>query len=186
MFDVGEMELSCPFKITAMGSVRQFVDDIDASFRSYGDDLGFEVVEEVIFCGEQCAYLRSVPDHHAVGLLSIALRAQLDPNRRSKVLSCGMQLGSYAQLRDAAKFLVEDGCRLISLPAELHPGIDYALHVLDLDGNCIQLYYSMEQIGWDGRPRPVYERRRVGDGWPDTIEALSDTYANRNFQGPQA
>ena len=50
-------------------------------------------------------------------------------------------------------------CRPI--PPELYPGIDYAAFALDPDGHCIQLYYYMEQIGWDGRVRPAAERRKV-------------------------
>ena len=34
------------------------------------------------------------------------------------------------------------------------------------DGHCIQLYYYMEQVGWDGRPRPAALRRHVQDPGP--------------------
>ena len=55
---------------------------------------------------------------------------------------------------------------------------------LDPDGHCIQLYYYMEQIGWDGRARPAAERRRVNGNWPEALEPLSDTYVDQIFQGP--
>jgi hypothetical protein len=42
----------------------------------------------------------------------------------------------------------------------------------------------MEQVGWDGRPRPAAQRRRVGPDWPQTIEGLPDTYTDQTFQGP--
>jgi hypothetical protein len=42
----------------------------------------------------------------------------------------------------------------------------------------------MEQIGWDGRPRPASERRRVNGQWPALLEPLSDTYVDQVFQGP--
>jgi hypothetical protein len=43
----------------------------------------------------------------------------------------------------------------------------------------------MEQIGWDGRPRPQSERRKVEPGvWPKALEAMSDTYQGEPFLGP--
>lgn len=56
--------------------------------------------------------------------------------------------------------------------------------MLDPDGHLVQLYYYMEQVGWDGRPRPRADRRAVGPEWPETLEPLSDTYVDQTFQGP--
>jgi hypothetical protein len=100
-------------------------------------------------------------------------------------MSFGVEVGSYAQLREAVAFLKSHGVTFVdAIPPELHPGIDYAAFALDPDGHCIQLYYYMEQIGWDGRPRPAGQRRQVGPVWPETLEPLSDTYADQVFQGP--
>ena len=95
-------------------------------------------------------------------------------------------MANYRQLREAVQFLTAHGCRIVdSIPPDLYPGIDYAAHVLDPDGHCIQLYYYMEQIGWDGRVRPASERRKVnGREWPEVLQPLSDTYADQVFQGP--
>ena len=96
-----------------------------------------------------------------------------------------MQVATYKQLRDAIAFLRTNGLRFIdTIPFELHPGIDYAAHAVGPDGHCIELYHAMEQVGWDGRPRPAAQRRRVAPDWPQTIEALPDTYADQILQGP--
>ena len=93
-------------------------------------------------------------------------------------------MANYAQLRQAVDFLKAEGCRFVDIPPELYPGIDYAAFAIDPDGHCIQLYYYMEQIGWDGRVRPASERRRVNGQWPETLEPLSDTYVDQVYQGP--
>jgi hypothetical protein len=87
-------------------------------------------------------------------------------------------------LREAVAFLKAQGCTLIDLPPELYPGIDYAAFARDPDGHCIQLYYYMEQIGWDGSVRPASARRRVTGEWPQALEPLSDSYVDQVFQGP--
>ena len=56
---------------------------------------------------------------------------------------------------------------------------------IDPDGHAIQLYYYMEQVGWDGQPRPAAARRRTDNAnWPDELDALSDTFLGQAFQGP--
>jgi hypothetical protein len=63
--------------------------------------------------------------------------------------------------------------------------VDYAAHAFDPEGHCIQLYYYMEQVGWDGRPRKASERRQVDAGnWPDTLEPLADTFMGEPLLGP--
>jgi hypothetical protein len=43
----------------------------------------------------------------------------------------------------------------------------------------------MEQIGWDGRPRPREQRRPVDpNNWPATLSPMSDTYLGEPFLGP--
>ena len=60
----------------------------------------------------------------------------------------------------------------------------YSAFALDPDGHCVQLYYYMEQVGWDGAVRPAAQRRAVNGAWPETLEPLSDTYIDQVFQGP--
>ena len=96
-----------------------------------------------------------------------------------------MQVANFRQLRDAAAFLEEKGCEFLDIPPELSPGIDYGIYFKDPGGQAIQLYFDMEQVGWDGQPRPAAERdpMRRAD-WPDMIEARADTYMGETFMGP--
>ena len=130
-------------------------------------------------------FLRCGAEHHSVGLFPKELRRTLGLSERTTCMSFGVEVGSYAQLREAVAFLKAHGVTFIdSIPPELYPGIDYSAFALDPDGHCIQLYYYMEQIGWDGRVRPASERRRVNGEWPEALEPLSDTYVDQVFQGP--
>ncbi len=104
-------------------------------------------------------------------------------------MSFGLQLANYQQLKDAVNFLRENGVRVETeiIPPELHPGIDYAAYAFDPDGHCLELYYYMEQLGWDGKPRPKELRRKVDPKhWPEMLEPVSDTYTGEPFIGPWA
>jgi hypothetical protein len=101
------------------------------------------------------------------------------------MMSFGVQVGDYRQLRDAIAFLQAEGVTVKKLPPELSPGIDYSAYALDPDGHAIQLYYYMEQVGWDGRPRPAASRPRIdNERWPETLAPQSDTYLGEAFLGP--
>jgi catechol 2,3-dioxygenase-like lactoylglutathione lyase family enzyme len=185
IFDVGAIMLPRPFKITRIGPVSLFVVDVGRSEDFYVNVLGFIKTEEFVYRGKRCVHLRNGNEHHSLTLVPKSLRGDLGLGAHTSMMTFGVQVGDYEQLCNAVRFLKERGVRFIdTIPAEFHAGIDYAAHALDPDGTCIQLYYYMEQIGWDGKPRPADQRRAVSSTWPDTLEPLSDTFADQTFQGP--
>ena len=184
-FDVGGVLLPRPFKVTHVGPLRLFVNDIAISRAFYRDVVGLTVTEEVDWRGHRCVFLRTGSEHHSIALYPLALRADLPHPGVTTCMSFGFKVGSYQQLRDAVPYLEARGHRFIYIPAELRPGIDYAAYLLDPEGNVLELYYYMEQVGWDGRPRPAAERRPVVPGqWPENLEPLSDSFAGEPFMGP--
>ena len=61
----------------------------------------------------------------------------------------------------------------------------FASDAIDPDGHALELYYYMEQVGWDGRPRPADLRRRVDNAnWPDTLDPMEDSFLGEAFLGP--
>jgi hypothetical protein len=43
----------------------------------------------------------------------------------------------------------------------------------------------MEQVGWDGRPRPASQRAKIDNAkWPEAVEGRSDTFLGEPFFGP--
>ena len=185
-YEVGGIMMPRPFKIVGIGPVSLFVEDVEASKAFYQDALGFTLCEEVEWQGYKCAFLRVNTEHHSMALYPIALRKALGLSDHTTNMAFGVKLANYQQLRDAVAFLKEHGVPVIdAIPQELHPGIDYAAHVLDPEGHCIQLYCEMEQIGWDGKPKPAEMRRKVQAGaWPDALDATTDTYRGEPFLGP--
>ena len=184
-YDVGGVLLARPFKIVRHGPVRLFVSDMEAMLAFYRDDLGFSVTEEVDYRGHRCVFLRANTEHHSLALYPVKLRDELDLSPHTTLMSFGIQVGSYRQLRDAVGFLKNEGVKIRHLPPELSPGIDYSALALDRDGFAFQLYYYMEQVGWDGRPRPAHLRPKVDNAnWPESVAGAADTYLGEPFLGP--
>jgi catechol 2,3-dioxygenase-like lactoylglutathione lyase family enzyme len=183
-YNVGGSMLRRPFKVTSIGPVALFVDDMEASVTYYRDVLGFRETERVKHGGHEFVFLRISNEHHSLKLYPIEARAMLGLSEHTRTVSMGMRVGSYQQLKDAVDWLKAEGVTFIEQPPELNPGIDYCAYALDPEGHCIQLHYYMEQLGWDGQRRPIELRRTVETPWPATIAALEDTYADQTFMGP--
>ena len=184
-YDVGGILLARPFKIVRHGPVRLFATDMDAMVSFYRDDLGLTVTEELEYRGHRCVFLRANTEHHSMALYPVALRDELELSQHTTLMSFGVQVGSYKQLRDAIEFLRGAGVRIRLLPPELFPGIDYSAFAIDPDGYAFQLYYYMEQIGWDGKPRPAHLRPQVDNAnWPVSVAGQPDSFLGEPYLGP--
>ena len=184
-YDVGGILLARPFKIVRHGPVRLFATDMEAMVSFYRDDLGLTVSEEIDYRGHRCVFLRANTEHHSMALYPVALREELELSAHTTLMSFGIQVGSYQQLRGAIDFLRGAGVKIRLLPPELFPGIDYSAFAVDPDGFAFQLYYYMEQIGWDGKPRPAQLRPMVDNAnWPATVAGQPDSFLGEPFLGP--
>jgi catechol 2,3-dioxygenase-like lactoylglutathione lyase family enzyme len=185
-YDVDGVLLPRPFKIVRLGPVYLFVENVESAAQFYRDTLGFTLTEEAMCHGERCLFLRCNTEHHSVALFPLKLRAPLGLSEHSKCAAFGLQLANYRQLKDAVKFFGDKGVHVTeSIPAELHPGIEYSATVRDPDGHTIQLYYAMEQLGSEGKPRAKEMRRvcKLSD-WPETLDDDHNAYLGEPFLGP--
>ena len=184
-YDVGGILLPRPFKITQIGPVRLFIKDMAKALAFYQQKMGLIHTETVTYKGHECHFLRCNNDHHVMALYPLALRKELGLSEHSSMLSFGCRVNDYKQLKDAVSFLKEKGVTIRHLPPELFPGMDYTAFAIDPDGHAIQLYSYMEQIGWDGRPRPAKERRKIdNDKWPERLDAMGNSMMGETFLGP--
>lgn len=185
-FDVDGVLLPRPFKIVRLGPVYLFAANMAAAEKFYREIMGFTLSEEVTWRGQRCLFFRCNTEHHSLALYPLALREILGISAHSSCAALGLQLANYRQLRAALTFLEDSGLKISeNIPLELHPGIDHAATITDPDGHTIQLYCSMEQIGWDGKVRPKELRRpKPISDWPDTLDASSNPYAGEPFLGP--
>jgi catechol 2,3-dioxygenase-like lactoylglutathione lyase family enzyme len=187
-YNVDGVLLPRPFKIVRLGPIYLFTENLEKAAEFYRDTLGFTLTEEIIYRGERCLFMRANTEHHSLALFPLKLRDTLGLSPHSKCAALGLQLANYRQLKAAVKFFRDNGVEVTeSLPHELHPGIEYSATVRDPDGHTIQLYYAMEQIGWDGKPKPrnLRQPRKLNE-WPDVLDHDVNAYLGEPFSGPWA
>ena len=184
-YDVQGVLLARPFKITRIGPVSIFVEDLAATEAYYRDILGFTTSEETQIDGQRIVFMRSNTEHHSLALYPISLREKLGMSLKTTSMSFGVQVANYRQLKDACDFLEQNGVKVDrNPPAATRPGMDHVAHAFDPDGHCIQIYHYMEQVGWDGEVKPENQRRRVEAKWPKTLQALPDSFQGEPYLGP--
>lgn len=183
--DVDGVLLPRPFKVVKIGPVGIYVDDIEKVSAWYRDIMGFVLTREITYQGARCQFLRCNTEHHSVALYEKSLRAKLGTAEDSTCMSFGVQVANYRQLRDAVKFLKERGRKIVDMPGELFPGMDYAAAVIDPDGVPLILYHYMEQVPGAARNLPQGEPANMrSESWPETIAPRADTYMGEAYLGP--
>lgn len=148
-------------KIKKLGHVGIFVRDIEKSKKFYTEILGFKVSDT----NEQgIVFLRCGTDHHDTVLVPMPKESQGSAQvERVEIQQISYEVDRVEDLRAALKFLEEKGVTIVSGLRQRGPGNDKTIDFLDPDGNNIQLYWEMDQIGWDGlsRPKEMWVRREM-------------------------
>jgi len=150
-----------PVKISRLGHVALNVRDIDASVKFYTEFLGFQF-SDVNERGIVFLRLPAHGDHHTMNLV----QAERGAGGGSSPLNhFALEVGSLDDLRKMKRFLEDKGVKVLGPIRQRGPGSDKTLDVLDPDGNTIQLFCDMDQIGWDGKSRPKaqWQRREFPD-----------------------
>ncbi|HWP34732.1 MAG TPA: VOC family protein [Thermodesulfobacteriota bacterium] len=146
-----------PVKIRRLGHVALHVRDIEASVRFYTECLGFQVSD----VNEQGIVFLRLPahtDHHTMNLVP---SDRVGPGGPQSTLNhFAFEVDSLDDLRKMKAFLEAKGVTVLGPIRQRGPGSDKTLDFLDPDGNVVQLYCEMDQIGWDGRSRPREEWQR--------------------------
>lgn len=181
-FEVDGILMSKPFKITAIGPVSLFVEDLKAAKEFYCDVLGFVERSDVEWRGHHGVLLNIGAEHYSLALYESSLRAELGLSDELDSMALGLRVANFRQLRDAIDFMIARGAVEVEVPASLVPGYDYVAHLKDPDGNLVQLYYYQRQHG-PSDDEPITTSGRHSD-WPDAVRAPEDVYGGQQFLGP--
>jgi catechol-2,3-dioxygenase len=132
------------------------VRDLDASVAFYADLLGLEVSDRMPYPVESPllhgVWLRSGTDHHCLVLFGLRRPVDPPPGLAPGLHHFGFEVGSFEELCSARGALQARG---IAVEARIGgPGWQVRLYFHDPEGNQVELYWDMDQVGWEGRSRP--------------------------------
>lgn len=145
------------------GHVALAVADLERALAFYRDLLGLVVSDHTEIPEHpevaRGAFLRlpNGSDHHCLALFEMKqpLEGWAAPGAGSIGLHhFAFAVRDYEGLLDAYRTLRLSGVEIVG-QRQYGPGSQLRLYCLDPDGNRVEIYWDLDQIGWDGRARPV-------------------------------
>jgi catechol 2,3-dioxygenase len=143
-----------PVRINKIGHLGLYCRDLQRMVEFYTQVLGFKVsdVNE-----KGMTFLRFGADHHSFVLAPAA--AGKPPSGATVLQQIAMEVADLEALKRMRAYLAGAGVKVAAIKHE-GPGSDYTFDFDDPEGNRLQFYCDMDQIGWDGRSRPKDEWKR--------------------------
>ena len=146
-----------PFQLRKLGHVVLNVADLEASVRFYTGVLGLEVSDrypDTMVPGGM-VFMRCNADHHGVALVGGASKSERSSLNHFafEVATLDEVFRTRAWLRKHAVPIVFEGRR--------RAGCQIAVEFQDPDGNNLEVYWGIDQVGTNGYVRPASEWRQA-------------------------
>jgi catechol 2,3-dioxygenase len=155
-----------PFQLRKIGHVVLNVTDLEASVRFYTELLGLQVSDRYppSMVPGGMVFLRCNADHHGVALVGGAERRE-----QGSLNHFAFEVASLAEVFRARAWLGTHGVP-IHFEGRRRAGCQIAVEFTDPDGNNLEIYWNIDQIGTEGVVRAASEWRQA--------KTLEDAVAN--------
>ena len=160
-----------PFELRKLGHVVLNVTDLEAAVRFYTEVLGLQVSDRypASMVPGGMVFMRVNTDHHGVALVGGASpvvehggpTAGGPPSPLTSSLNhFAFEVGSPDEVFRARAWLKKQGIA-IHFEGRRRAGCQLAVEFKDPDGNNLEIYWGIDQVGSDGRARPSSEWRQA-------------------------
>jgi catechol 2,3-dioxygenase len=155
-----------PFGLRKIGHVVLNVTDFERSVGFYTGVLGLQVSDRYpdSMVPGGMIFLRCNTDHHGVALVGGAQKGE-----RSSLNHFAFEVGALDEVFRARAWLREHGVPIV-FEGRRRAGCQVAVEFNDPDGNNLEIYWNIDQIGTDGQARPASQWRQA--------RTLEDAIAN--------
>jgi catechol 2,3-dioxygenase len=140
-----------------LGHVGLAVRDMDRMVEFYRTVLDMQVSDRMAYPNGaplvEGTWLRCNSDHHVLALLTPRAPASGETPGAIGLHHIAFELASFEELRRAARCVTEHH----GPPRAVRqggPGCQVRVYFPDPEGNLVELYWALDQVGWDGRSRP--------------------------------
>lgn len=134
--------------------------DLERFVAFYEDVLGMIVSDRMPYPEDSPFYegvwMRCNADHHIVSVFGLREdQSQFVAGRtlRGRLHHLAFEMGSFEELRRAARMVRERELPLQGMRTG-GPGCQLRVYFWDPDDNLIELFWGLDQVGWDGAVRP--------------------------------
>ena len=175
--EVGGVLLERPFKVRRLGHVGFCFENLKASHDFYRDLLGLRISDTIDLSeragataaglgDRQMYFTRYGSDHHSLVFLSRAVQNAMsavdDPMMDIQQLA--WQVDSLSEIKRAYHWLRSEGQEISKVGRDM-PGSNWHVYFNDPDGHRNELFYGIEQVGWDGvaKPLPMFRHKVSGE-----------------------
>jgi catechol 2,3-dioxygenase-like lactoylglutathione lyase family enzyme len=155
-----------PFQLRKLGHVVLNVTDLEASVRFYTGVLGLEVSDrypDTMVPGGM-VFMRCNADHHGVALVGGASKGE-----RSSLNHFAFEVATLDEVFRARAWLRKHDVPIV-FEGRRRAGCQIAVEFQDPDGNNLEVYWGIDQVGTNGYVRPASEWRQA--------RTLEDAVAN--------
>jgi catechol 2,3-dioxygenase-like lactoylglutathione lyase family enzyme len=155
-----------PFALRKIGHVVLNVSDIERSVRFYTEVLGLQVSDRYpdSMVPGGMVFMRCNTDHHGVALVGGAGTLE-----RTSLNHFAFEVGSLDEVFRARAWLQAHGVPIV-FEGRRRAGCQVAVEFRDPDGNNLEVYWNIDQVGTTGEVRPASEWRQA--------KTLEDAVAN--------
>ena len=153
MSDTSEAPLQ--FQLRKLGHVVLNVTDLETSVRFYTNVLGLQVSDrypESMVPGGMI-FMRCNADHHGVALVGGATKGE-----RTSLNHFAFEVATLDEVFRTRTWLRKHGVPIV-FEGRRRAGCQIAVEFQDPDGNNLEIYWGLDQIGTDGRARAASEWR---------------------------
>lgn len=137
--------------IRRLGHVVLKVRDVAASEAFYRDVLGFQVSDRN---EKGMVFLRHGTDHHSLALAQVTSDRPLSGPDEVGLHHFAWEVGDLDDVIRARDYLRNKGIPIV-FEGRRGAGGNVGVEVQDPDGNVVEFYCDMDQIGWDGASKPA-------------------------------
>jgi len=155
-----------PFQLRKLGHVVLNVTDLEASVRFYTGVLGLEVSDRYpdSMVPGGMVFMRCNADHHGVALVGGASKTE-----RSSLNHFAFEVATLDEVFRARAWLRKHDVPIV-FEGRRRAGCQIAVEFPDPDGNNLEVYWGIDQVGTSGSVRPASEWRQA--------RTLEDAVAN--------
>lgn len=150
------------FTIRRLGHVGLKVRDLEAMIDFYTTVLGLKLTERIDRRStpgvmgvtiDHIAFLRCNSDHHCMALFQVAPDARKTAPEDAGFHHLAFELGTFEEVAEVYRKVKAHGAREL-IAQHLGAGLNLRIYFLDPEDNQVEIYWNLDQIGWDGQARP--------------------------------